>query len=102
MTRVEASGYLPGDVLELYEVHNYRNAGQVLAASCESEFAEIIEALRAFRMTLDDIRRPGGNESVIPKRISSLLRDKGWLETRIKGDLQITKVVGTQPLKRNK
>lgn len=97
-----ASNYLPDDILDLYEVHNYRNAGQVLAASCAPEFAEIIGALRAFRMTLDDIRRPGGNESVIPKRISSLLRNNGWMETRIKGDLQITKVVGTPPSKRSK
>lgn len=102
MTSAHASSYLPDDVRDLYEIHNYRNAAQVLAASCSLEFSEIIEALRVFRMTLDDIRRPGGNESVIPKRISSLLRNKGWMETRIKGDLQITKVVGTAPSKRSR
>jgi hypothetical protein len=63
---------------------------------------EILEALRAFRLTLDDIRKPGGNESDIPKRISALLRTKGWLETRIKGDLLITKVVGSMPASKSR
>lgn len=101
MTPTSPGSYLPNNIRDLYEVHNYRNAEQVLATSCPAEFAEIIDALRNFRLTLDDIRRPGGNESVIPKRISSLLRDKGWMETRIKGDLLITKVVGTMPSKKS-
>lgn len=87
--------FLPEDIRTLYEVHNYRNAAQVLATGCPDEFQEIIEGLRAFRLTLADIRKPGGNESDIPKRISGLLREKGWLETRIKGDLLITKVAGS-------
>lgn len=87
--------FLPEDIRMLYEVHNYRNAAQVLATGCPDEFQEIIEGLRAFRLTLADIRKPGGNESDIPKRISGLLREKGWLETRIKGDLLITKVAGS-------
>ena len=87
--------FIPADILTLYEVYNYRNAAQVLTTSCPAEFQEIIESLRAFRLTLADIRKPGGNESDIPKRISGLLRPKGWMETRIKGDLLITKVAGS-------
>lgn len=95
MTANNINAFLPEDIQALYEVHNYRNATQVLTTGCPEEFAEIIEALRAFRLTLADIRKPGGNESDIPKRISGLLRDKGWMETRIKGDLLITKVAGS-------
>lgn len=87
--------FVPEDIRTLYEVHNYRNAAQVLATGCPDEFHEIIEGLRAFRLTLADIRKPGGNEPDIPKRISGLLRAKGWMETRIKGDLLITKIVGS-------
>ncbi|MFA5924690.1 MAG: BglII/BstYI family type II restriction endonuclease [Methylococcaceae bacterium] len=86
---------IPEDIRTLYEIHNYRNAAQVLATGCPEEFQEIIEGLRAFRLTLADIRKQGGNESDIPKRISGLLREKGWMETRIKGDLLITKVAGS-------
>lgn len=95
MTANPIDDYIPKDIQELYEIHNYRNAAQVLATGCSSEFKELLEGLRNFRLTIADIRKPGGNESDIPKRISSLLRDKGWRETRIKGDLLITKVSGT-------
>ncbi|HZS79849.1 MAG TPA: BglII/BstYI family type II restriction endonuclease [Herbaspirillum sp.] len=94
MTANPIDAFIPEDIRTLYEVHNYRNAAQVLATGCPSEFQEIIEGLRAFRIMLADIRKPGGNESDIPKRISGLLREKGWTETRIKGDLLITKISG--------
>ncbi len=86
---------IPDDIATLYEVHNYRSAAQVLATSCKEEFDEIIGALRKFRLTLADIRKPGGNESDIPKKISELLRKESWKETRIKGDLLIQKVSGS-------
>jgi len=60
--------FIPEDIRTLYEIHNYRNAAQVLATGCPEEFQEIIEGLRTFRLTLADIRKPGGNESDIPKR----------------------------------
>lgn len=93
---------VPADIQELYEVHNYRNAAQVLATGCGKEFKEVIAALREFKLTLDDIRKPGGNESDIPKKISELLRPNGWKETRIKGDLIIQKVSGSIKGKKQK
>jgi len=82
--------YLPADFLELYEVHNYRHAAEVLATGCPEEFAELIGALGQFRITAADILAKGGNESQIPKRLSSLLRPLRWFETRIRGDLVVT------------
>lgn len=82
--------YLPAEFLELYEVHNYRHAAEVLATGCPEEFAELIGALSQFRITTADILAKGGNESQIPKRLSSLLRPLHWFETRIRGDLVVT------------
>jgi len=82
--------YLPANFLELYEVHNYRHAAEVLATGCPSEFAEIIDALSQFRLTTTDILAKGGNESQIPKRVASLFRPMRWFETRIRGDLVVT------------
>jgi len=82
--------YLPADFLETYEVHNYRHAAEVLATSCPDEFAELISALNQFRLTTADILAKGGNESQIPKHLSSLFRPMGWFETRIHGDLVVT------------
>ncbi|HEX4374735.1 MAG TPA: BglII/BstYI family type II restriction endonuclease [Puia sp.] len=83
--------YIPEDIRHLYEIHNFRNAAQILRTGAPAEFEELLNGFRNFRLTVDDIRKPGGNESDIPKKISILLRKFGWLETRIKGDLCITK-----------
>lgn len=81
--------HLPGDIRDLYEIHNFRHAVEVLSSSCPTELEELIHALRSFRISTADILKPGGNESSIPKRISELLRPNEWFETRIKGDLHI-------------
>jgi CRISPR-associated protein Csd2 len=42
------SDYLPADFLELYEVHNYRHAAEVLATGCPDEFAELVAAVARY------------------------------------------------------
>ena len=82
--------FIPPEIERLYEVKNYRHAAEVLATSCKAEFNELMDALTRFRLSTEDIRKPGGNESEIPKRVATLLRPKGWFETRIHGDLLVT------------
>lgn len=83
--------FIPDDIRSLYEVHNCRHAAQVLSTSCPHEFNDIIQSLRVLRLNLDHIRKPGGNESEIPRMIARLLHGKGWKETKIEGNLLITK-----------
>ena len=90
MTDPALAKYLPPEFLELYEVHNFRHALEVLSTGCPAEFRELIEALLQFRMKKADILTPGGNESTIPKMIAVPLRPLGWYETRIQGDLVVT------------
>lgn len=82
--------YFPAEFLDLYEVHNYRHAVEVLATGCPEEFAELISALSQFRISTADIVAKGGNESQIPKRLASLFRPMRWFETRIYGNLVVT------------
>jgi CRISPR-associated protein Csd2 len=55
-----------------------------LHGSFPDRWAEIIEALRKFRISTRDIGMPGGNESHITKKFAKVLRDHQWRETRIK------------------
>jgi len=82
--------YLPAELLDIYEVHNFRHAAEVLHTGCRGELDDLTEALLEYRLSIADITAPGGNESSAPKILSTLLRPKGWHETRIKGDLLIT------------
>lgn len=89
--RMEWRNLLPDDVLDLYEVHNYRHATEILTTSFPREFEEILEALRKFRLTTTDITQSGGNESNIPKRFSDLLHPIGWKETKLSANLIVKK-----------
>ena len=88
--------YIPADVLARYEVFSYRNAALILSEAHPSEFADLIEALRAFSITKALIEKPGGNESDIPKLVSGSLRPRGWYETTIQADL-LVRLLWKQP-----
>lgn len=83
---------IPPDIYEKYEVYSYRNAAVILTETRKGEFKDILVALRKFSLTTNMIRRPGGNESEIPKLFSAMLRPEGWHETVIEGDLQVRRL----------
>jgi hypothetical protein len=76
-------------VLTRYEVYSYRNAALILSEAHPAEFAELMDALRGFKLTREIIAKAGGNESDIPKAFSGLLRPMGWYETTIQADLLV-------------
>lgn len=90
----------PPGFLDLYEVHSYRNAARILAHACPAEFQEITARLMEFRIRTEDIVASGGNKSQIAKSMELMLNPVGWNETRIRGDLFITKMIVTHGEKR--
>ena len=88
--------YVPKDVLARYEVYSYRSAALILSQTHPVEFKELMDALRAFRITKAIIEEAGGNESKIPKLFSAQLRQHGWHETTIQADL-LVKLLWRQP-----
>lgn len=81
--------YIPADILARYEVFSYRNAALILSEAHPQEFGELMTALREFKLTRAIIAKAGGNESDIPKAVSTLLRPLGWHETTIQADLLV-------------
>lgn len=80
---------IPEDITSVYEIHSYRNAAVILSEGHKNEFNDLLDMLRSFRITTEMIRKPGGNESDIPKCVSRFLRPRGWHETVIQGDLLV-------------
>lgn len=74
---------IPQDLLDLYEIHEWRHAASILAADFPMEFEELCGALRQFRISIAQIKTAGGNESAIPKTLSSILRPLGWTESKL-------------------
>lgn len=88
---------IPNDLKEKYEFYSYKNAAVVLSETRAKEWAELLAALRDFTIDTKIIRSAGGNESEVPKRISALLRPRGWHETVIRGDL-VVRLVWREPV----
>lgn len=80
---------VPQAIRNKYEVISYRNAAVILAEARQKEFAQIVEALEAFTISTEMIRKAGGNESDMPKVFSKTLRPLGWHETIISADLDV-------------
>lgn len=79
----------PEDIINTFELLNYNHAAEILSQSFSEEFIEIIAALRALKITEDDIAKAGGNESPIPPKFNEMLDPSGWKEIKITGDLLI-------------
>jgi hypothetical protein len=87
---------IPQDIRDKYEVFSYRNAATILSETRKTEFDDLLKALRDFKITTTMIRTAGGNESEIPKLLSSTLRPLGWNETVVQGDL-VVKLTWKEP-----
>lgn len=58
--------YIPPDIDDLFEIHDYHHAAAILAKEYPEEFPDICHALREFKLKKEDITKPGGSESDIP------------------------------------
>jgi CRISPR-associated protein Csd2 len=86
-TTEEIESCIAAEVRQIYDVYSYRHAATILRNSYTSQLMDIEGALLQFRITTKDIASPGGNESIVPKHFSGMLRPREWYETRIQGDL---------------
>lgn len=81
--------YIAPDLLEKFEFYSYNHALEIITQAFPAECSEIVDCLRQLRITTDDLRESGGNETKIPKKFDDVLYPRGWREIRISGDLHI-------------
>ena len=85
----------PADVLKRYEMREVRNASAVIANTNPNECKELIEVLRGFALTKENIVTPGKNEGQIAKKLNKAFRDRGWREGQY--DARLTSVLTLVP-----
>jgi CRISPR-associated protein Csd2 len=83
------SQHIPDDIQALYEIYDFNHAAAILSVEFPAEFNEILGVLRKFRIKTSDITAAGGNESNIPKLISSILRPMGWQEDKLRAEMVV-------------
>jgi CRISPR-associated protein Csd2 len=75
-------------VLKAYECHDHQHAIAILTIDYPDLVSEICDVLLAFRISIDFIKKAGGNESEIPKALSRQLRPLGWKEQKLDVELK--------------
>lgn len=76
-------GLIPDEFAALYEIHNWRNAVQILAGSYGPEWEDILDILGAFRLRKSDVTAAGGRKSNISENIDSEFAKRGWTERQV-------------------
>lgn len=74
------TGLLPAEILENYEVHEWKHACAILYEDFPHEWNDLLEVLRSFRLKKNWITDPGGRKSKISEFIDTFLYEKGWVE----------------------
>lgn len=80
---------IPTEIKQKYDIHNFNHAAEILTQAYPSELNEVFCALQDFSLSREDLLKGGGNESAIPKKLSSFLYPLGWAEVKISGDLLV-------------
>jgi len=75
-------GKLPDDILDMYEVHEWKHAAAILNADFKTEIDEIIAVLRRLRIRHEYIVEGGGGKSKVAKWLDKELGGQGWEEKR--------------------
>ena len=83
------SGFVSDKLLGKFEFHNYGHALEILTQACPDEWNDLLNCFENLVLSVDDIKKAGGNESPIPKKFDDLLYPAGWREIRITGDLLV-------------
>lgn len=82
---------VPQDIRELYHVKEWRNATGVLETACPSEWRDIQDVLREFRLYRSEVLIGGGNRSRVSQRIDEALYRRGWQEKAFATAIEVDK-----------
>lgn len=85
-------GLIPEEFARLYEIHNWRNAVQILAGSYPAEWEDMLEILGAFRLRKSDIVAAGGRKSNISENIDSQFEKRDWKERDVTYKVSVDEV----------
>lgn len=75
-----SEGHFPQDICGLYEIHEWKHASAILKMDFPSEWSDLVEMLRAFRLKKSWITKGGGNKSELAKWVDEFLGARGWRE----------------------
>ena len=82
---------LPGDIREKFEVHEWKHACAILKNDFSSEWKDIVDMLRAFRLKKSWIIKGGGNKTELADWVDDFMGKRGWKEKQFKTSVIVDK-----------
>ena len=82
-------GLIPDNIAGGYEIHNWRNAAQVLVGSYPAEWEDILDVLGRFSLRKSDVVAAGGGKSKISNAIDAAFTKRGWKERQVSYKMSI-------------
>lgn len=89
--------FVSPNLLQLYEIHDWRNGLAVLSAACPEEWGDIKRVLEDFRLFHTDVAQPGGNLSPISIRLNRAFKELGWKERKFDTRIVVDDVEHASP-----
>lgn len=83
--------------MDLYEVHEWRNACAVLKEAHPAEWADLLAVLRGFELHGSEILEGGGGKSKISHRLDVPFYERGWEEKRFQTSIVVDGVEHESP-----
>ncbi|MBX9892214.1 MAG: hypothetical protein K2Y12_07800 [Chitinophagaceae bacterium] len=80
---------LPREILEKYEVHEWKHACAILKHDFPNEWDDIIELLKQFKLCKSWIVEKGGGKSKVAKAIDEYLDQRGWIEKEFETSVKV-------------
>ena len=88
---------LPKQILDTYEVHEWKHACAILANDFRDEWKDIIELLKKFRLCKSWITVGGGRKSAVATAIDDVLLKRGWVEKEFSTSVKVDEKVMDSP-----
>lgn len=90
-------GRIPDDILDQYEVHQWKHAGAILATDFAAELADIAHVLRTVRLKKSYVTVGGGGKSQYAQAIDVAFRARGWAPKRWDTEIVVDKKAAASP-----
>jgi hypothetical protein len=80
---------LPKEILQRFEVHEWKHACAILKADFPAEWKDLIELLKNFKLCKSWVFEGGGRKSKVSEAIDSFLYQRGWKEKKFETSINV-------------
>lgn len=91
MEHTESNNHFPKELWTKYEFYEWKHACAILKSDFPSEWKDLLDMLKEFRLLKSWITKGGGNKTELAKWIDNFFGKRGWAEKQFKTSVIVDK-----------